>query len=165
MKDPAIPERIGTIDVSSFGLSVNSVDAADGVVAMAVRYITVDQDSGTGYVTLQENNALAIVDIPSATVRQVVPLGYKDHRVVPLDASDRDGPGNGPLINIRTWPVPLFGMYQPDGIASYTVSGRTYLVTANEGDSRSWAGFTEDVRVSALPHPLNPAIFTNEPLA
>ena len=32
---------------------------------------------------------------------------------------------------------------------------------ANEGDSRSWSGFTEDVRVSALPHPLNPAIFTS----
>ena len=52
-------------------------------------------------------------------------------------------------------------MYQPDGIASYTVGGSTYLVTANEGDSRSWAGFTEDVRVSALPHPLNPNIFTD----
>ena len=124
-------------------------------------YITTDAEGRTAWVTLQENNALAIVDIASATVQQVIPLGYKDHRVVPLDASDRDGPGNGPAINIRTWAVPLFGMYQPDGIASYTAGGRTYLVTANEGDSRSWTGFTEDVRVSALPHPLNPAIFTS----
>ena len=124
-------------------------------------YITTDASGRTAYVTLQENNAIAIVDVASASVQQVVPLGYKDHSVVPLDVSDRDGPGNGPAINIRTWPVPLFGMYQPDGIASYTVGGRTYLVTANEGDSRSWAGFTEDVRVSALPHPLNPNIFTN----
>lgn len=124
-------------------------------------YITTDENGRIAYVTLQENNAIAIVDVASAWVQQVVPLGYKDHRVVPLDVSDRDGPGNGPAINIRTWPVPLFGMYQPDGIASYTAAGRTYLVTANEGDSRSWAGFTEDVRVSALPHPLNPNIFTN----
>ena len=124
-------------------------------------YITTDASGRTAYVTLQENNAIAIVDVASVSVQQVVPLGYKDHSVVPLDVSDRDGPGNGPAINIRTWPVPLFGMYQPDGIASYTVGGRTYLVTANEGDSRSWAGFTEDVRVSALPHPLNPNIFTN----
>src|SRR4030095_9431063 len=109
MKDPAAPEKIGTINLSAFGSSVNSVDADNGVVAMAVQG-PLKTDPGT--------NALAIVDIRSATVRQVIPLGYKDHRVVPLDASDRDGPGNGPLINIRTWPVPLFRMYQTDGIAS-----------------------------------------------
>lgn len=96
-------------------------------------YITTDENGRIAYVTLQENNAIAIVDVASAWVQQVVPLGYKDHRVDPLDVSDRDGPGNGPAINIRTWPVPLFGMYQPDGIASYTAAGRTYLVTANEG--------------------------------
>jgi 3',5'-cyclic AMP phosphodiesterase CpdA len=28
----------------------------------------------------------------------------------------------------------------PDGIAAYTVGGRTYILTANEGDSRDWAG-------------------------
>ncbi|WP_338152825.1 choice-of-anchor I domain-containing protein [Cyanobacterium aponinum] len=46
-----------------------------------------------------------------------------------LDASNRDD-----SINIRNWPV--FGMYQPDAIASYEVDGQTYLVTANEGDAR-----------------------------
>ena len=59
-------------------------------------YITTDASGRTAYVTLQENNAIAIVDVASASVQQVVPLGYKDHSVVPLDVSDRDGPGNGP---------------------------------------------------------------------
>jgi hypothetical protein len=45
-------------------------------------YITVSQDSKTAWVTLQENNALAIIDIPSATVKKLVPLGYKDHAAV-----------------------------------------------------------------------------------
>ena len=92
----------------------------------------------TAWVTLQENNALAVIDIANATVRAVLPLGYKDHSLErnALDASDRDdpAPGNNGIINIANWPV--FGMYQPDAIASYQHRGRTYLVTANEGDAR-----------------------------
>jgi hypothetical protein len=45
-------------------------------------YLTVSPDSKTAWVTLQENNALAIIDIPSATVKKLVPLGYKDHAAV-----------------------------------------------------------------------------------
>lgn len=33
----------------------------------------------------------------------------------------------------------LYGMYQPDSISSYEVSGAVYLVTANEGDGREYA--------------------------
>jgi hypothetical protein len=35
---------------------------------------------------------------------------------------------------------PMLGMYQPDAIANYQVEGRTYLVTANEGDARDYDG-------------------------
>jgi len=124
-------------------------------------YIAVSEDGRTAWVTLQENNAMAIVDIASATVTSIVPLGYKDHRLPgnALDVSDRDGAASGPAIRIRNWPV--YGMYQPDAIASYRVGGQTFLVTANEGDARDWQGtpgFSEESRVSALP--LNPAIFT-----
>jgi len=101
-------------------------------------YIAVDGD--LAYVTLQEANALAVVDIPKAKVKRLSPLGFKDHALVvdgtavsPLDPSDRDSASNGG-INIAAWPV--FGMYQPDGIASYRAGGKTYLVTANEGDAR-----------------------------
>jgi len=126
-------------------------------------YIAVSEDGRTAWVTLQENNAIAIVDIASASVTSIAPLGYKDHRLPgnALDASDRDGPANGPAIRIRNWPV--FGMYQPDAIASYRAGAQTFLVTANEGDARDWQGtpgFTEESRVSALP--LNPAIFSSD---
>lgn len=125
-------------------------------------YIAISDDNRTAWVTLQENNALAIVDIRAATVTSVRPLGYKNHALAGqgLDASDRDGPGNGPLVNIRSWPV--LGMYMPDAIASYTAGGQTYLVTANEGDARDYPGtpgFAEESRVSALT--LNPAVFTD----
>lgn len=121
-------------------------------------YITVDDAEHTAYVTLQENNAIAIVDLASATVTSVAPLGFKDHRIAGqgLDPSDRDTSN----VRIRNWPV--LGMYQPDAIASYTVNGQTYLITANEGDAREYLdapGFAEEARVSTLP--LNPAIFTS----
>lgn len=122
-------------------------------------YVAVSDDSRLAYVTLQENNALATVDLTAATVTRIVPLGYKSHALAGngLDASDRDGAGGGPLVNIRSWPV--LGMYQPDAIAAYTVGGQTYLVTANEGDARDWAGLREEARVGALS--LNPAVFTS----
>jgi len=79
-------------------------------------YITVSHDSKTAWVTLQEANALAIIDIPSATVTKLVGLGTKDHALPGngLDASDRDGipVANAGRINIQNWPVR--GLYLPD---------------------------------------------------
>ncbi|WP_229510756.1 MULTISPECIES: choice-of-anchor I family protein [unclassified Massilia] len=115
-------------------------------------YVTVSLDSKTAYVTLQENNAIAVVDIAGASVSAIRPLGYKDHSLAGfgMDVSNEDGGTNTnsgtPLIKIA--PVPVKGMYLPDGIANYTVGGVTYLVTANEGDARAdWPGFNEETRV------------------
>lgn len=123
-------------------------------------YIAVSADGTTAWVTLQENNALAKVDIASATVTNILPLGYKNHGLAgnELDVSDRDN-----VINIKTW-AGVHGMYLPDSMASYSAGGQTYLVTANEGDARAWGednpdylgtqnaslGFIEELRVSAL---------------
>jgi hypothetical protein len=124
-------------------------------------YITVE--GNRAYVTLQEANAIATIDIAQAKVLKIQPLGYKDHMLPEnkIDASDRDGTtvfdgvSFRGAINLQNWPV--FGMYQPDSIGSYTVKGVTYLVTANEGDTRSVAGFDEEVRMaSALVDPAFP---------
>ncbi|TKB73725.1 MAG: alkaline phosphatase [Nitrospira sp.] len=124
-------------------------------------YITVSHDSKTAWVTLQENNAIGILDISTATFTKIVGLGFKDHSLSgnKLDASDRDVPGssNNGIINIRNWPV--LGMYEPDAIASYRVEGETYLLTANEGDTRDYPpGFSEEARVGTLT--LDVAAFT-----
>jgi hypothetical protein len=116
-------------------------------------YIAVSADSRTAYVTLQENNAVAVVDIASKTVTEIKPLGFKDHSLagMGMDVSDEDGGFNTnsgtPVVKIA--PVPLKGMYQPDAIASYTVGSQTYLITANEGDAREYTGFEEEARVRA----------------
>lgn len=112
-------------------------------------YIAVSQDGATAFATLQEANAIAKIDIASATVTGIVSMGLKDHSLPGngLDVSDRDGTGNNPLNgNIQNWKVS--GLYMPDGIASFTDSGNQFYVTANEGDARSdWPGFTDEVRV------------------
>ena len=107
-------------------------------------YITVSADSTTAYVALQENNAIAVLDIAAGTVTDILPLGFKDRSQVPLDASNEDGE-----INLDTYPN-LFGMYQPDAIATYEANGQTYIVTANEGDSRDYDGFSEEISVGEL---------------
>ncbi|MGV0434590.1 choice-of-anchor I family protein [Corynebacterium ureicelerivorans] len=104
-------------------------------------YIAVS--GGKAYVTLQENNAIAVVDIDTATVEDVWPLGYTDRREVPMDYSDKDG-----KIDIRKAPVK--GILQPDSIAAYEVDGTTYLVLANEGDARDWEAYSEEARISDL---------------
>ena len=119
-------------------------------------YIAVSRNSKTAWVTLQENNAIAVLDIEAGVFTQLVGLGFKDHSqtVSGLDASDQDGG-----INIANWPV--FGMYQPDAIESYRVRGVTYLVMVNEGDSRAFTGFNEEVRVNSTSYVLDPTVFPN----
>jgi hypothetical protein len=43
-------------------------------------YIAVSADSSTAFVALQENNAFAVIDVANATVRDILPLGVKNHR-------------------------------------------------------------------------------------
>jgi hypothetical protein len=113
-------------------------------------YITVSRDSRFAWVSLQEANALAVINIREAKVTNILPLGTKDHSLPgnELDASNEDGPTNDGEINITNWPVQ--GMYLPDAIASYSYGGKTYIVTANEGDSRDYDGYSEEERVKDL---------------
>ncbi len=115
-------------------------------------YIAISPDGTKAWVTLQEANAIAVIDIATATVESVKPLGFKDYSQANnnLDASDRDS-----AINIQNWPI--FGMYQPDAIASYTANNQTYYITANEGDAREYGDYVEGVRIKDLT--LDPTAF------
>jgi len=127
---------------------VRFIDPA-GTVAQEIEpeYIAVSADGRTAWATLQENNALAIINVPAARVKQIVPLGTKNHALPrnALDASDKDD-----RINIANWPVR--GMYMPDAIVAFQARGLTWLITANEGDDRG-----ETARVKSLD--LDPAVF------
>ncbi|MDF1764478.1 MAG: choice-of-anchor I family protein [Oleibacter sp.] len=106
-------------------------------------YIAVSSDSKTAYVTLQENNAMAILDLASNEVR-VRGLGLKDWSQYALDYTNEDEvPMFSKVDN-------LFGLYQPDSIAAYDWNGATFVVTANEGDSRDYSAYSEEERAKDL---------------
>lgn len=104
-------------------------------------YIAVSPDGTTAFVTLQEANTVAVIDIETKELVDLHPLGTKDHSQPGngLDASDRDG-----AIDIQ--PEPVQGLFMPDAVAAYEAGdGQLYYITANEGDARD-----EDARVSDL---------------
>jgi hypothetical protein len=149
-------DRIFTINRESIRVfGPNSSLAQD----LEPEYIAVSDDSKFAWVTLQEANAIATLDIDDAKFVLLTGLGFKDHSLAgnQLDPSDRDGPSNGPAIHIGQWPA--LGMYQPDSIAFFKVGFVPFLLVANEGDARDYTGFSEEVRVSAAS--LDPTAFPN----
>lgn len=109
-------------------------------------YITVSDDSKTAYVTLQENNAIAEIDIVTSTIKKITPLGFKDYSlpVNAIDVSDKDNKIEFTNFN------KVYGIYMPDAISYYNYNGTPYLFTANEGDSREYTAFTEMKRVGSV---------------
>lgn len=122
-------------------------------------YVSISADSQTAFITLQENNAVAIVDLSATTpsISKIVALGVKDYSLEKnaLAPSDKvDAPYTLQTFNH------LKGLYLPDGIANYTVGGVTYFLTANEGDDRDdFLASAETSRVKELT--LDPGAFPN----
>lgn len=107
-------------------------------VAFEPEYISVSPNGLQAMVTLQENNAVALVDLTTNQITGIKSLGKKDFNTAAtaIDTSDRDSPtvANGTFINQRA--LPVVGLYMPDAIASYsTAGGQTFYVMANEGDA------------------------------
>ncbi|MFK7742746.1 MAG: choice-of-anchor I family protein [Planctomycetota bacterium] len=124
--------------------NVNGITLAQDVEP---EYLAIDAAGTTAFVTLQENNALAEVDIATATVTAIRALGEKDHGLPgnQLDPSNQDGIDG----NLQSFPVR--GLYMPDALASFSVGGVSYLATANEGDGRDdYAGFADETRGADL---------------
>ncbi|AWI86988.1 nuclease [Methylobacterium sp. DM1] len=129
-------------------------------------YIAISPDNRFAYVTLQEVNGVAIIDLtnPGTAPIAIQPLGAVNHSLAgnEFDASDRDGPANAQgvgtaSIRIAATPAntPIYGLLQPDAVASFATGGATYFVTANEGDQRviGSADDTGDVaRLSNIPN-------------
>jgi len=121
-------------------------------------YIAVSGNSQTAWVTLQENNGIAKIDLSTKTITNIFPLGFKDYSnpMNTIDPSDQDGG-----INFAEWPVK--GMYLPDAIAVNSHNGVPFIYSANEGDAREYAGLTpvEQRRVNHASVMLDPVAFPN----
>lgn len=118
-------------------------------------YICFNTSGTKAYVSLQENNALAIIDVYTASLDTVIGLGYKDWNMTgnKLDASDQSAG-----IKLQNY-FNLFGMYQPDAIAYYSDANGDYILSANEGDSRDYSAYSEEERINNVN--LNPITFNS----
>ncbi|GAB2903790.1 hypothetical protein GCM10027046_36450 [Uliginosibacterium flavum] len=106
-------------------------------------YIAVNATGTKAYVTLQEANAMGVLDLNSNTFTSVVGLGTKSFNTTAnaIDTNDKKDVGSLKTVNVS-------GLYQPDSIAAYQANGQTYLVMANEGDTREDDG--DKARASTL---------------
>jgi Choice-of-anchor I domain len=108
-----------------------------------------DNDLGVAKITVNPDGTFTLNYVP-----EPIQLGIIETTANGLDTSDRDG-----KINIRQWPVK--GMFLPDGIASYKVGPKTFLITANEGDEREYDALTEAIRIGDDKVMLDPVAFPN----
>ena len=93
-------------------------------------YIAVSGDRA--YVTLQEANAIAVLDIQNQEFEDIFSAGFEDYSVIPVDIDKKDDAYSPALYDS------LRGIRMPDGIAVFEIDGTDYLITANEGDAREW---------------------------
>ncbi|MCY1490347.1 hypothetical protein D3C87_69610 [compost metagenome] len=119
-------------------------------------YVTISADSQKAWVALQENNAIAEINLTNNTYTALWALGTKDMSVVGNGADISDN--NGQIL-IANWPIKSF--YQPDGIANYTAGGANFIVTANEGDEKEYTGFVERITIGDNSYGLDAVAYPN----
>lgn len=86
----------------------------------------------TAYISLQEANAIAVLDLKTNTYKGIYSVGFEDYSKIAVDIN-----GNGDGYSPETYEN-LLGIRMPDGISMVTIGGVDYILTANEGDSRAW---------------------------
>ncbi len=137
-------------------LGYTGVEKLEGLALIDANTIALINDNDFGIAGSSINSDGTLSSINDTPVK----LGLiKFNQSNGLDASDRDGEDGEGAIKIQF--EPLFGLYQPDAIASFSINGQTYLVTANEGDTRDYDGFNEELRVGDDDYPLDPTRFPN----
>ena len=107
-------------------------------------YITVSDDSKHAYVTLQENNAIATVDLAKNKIISVKGLALKDHSV---EGNEIDGRRDG---QAKAEKLPFLGLRMPDAIETFKVGDKTYILAPNEGDSRDYDAYSEEVELKDI---------------
>ena len=140
-------QKILHVDLNEAGY--NQVQKVEGLALIDPQTLAVlnDNDFGVANIIVDSEGTFTLNYHP-----EPIQLGIIETSGNGLDASDRDA-----KINIRQWPVK--GMYLPDAIASYKVGGKTFFITANEGDAREYETFVESVRIGSSSVTLDPAVF------
>ena len=97
------------------------------------------------YVSLQEANAIAVLNISSGEFTNIYPLGFQNFGETKIDLEK-----NG-TIELKNYEN-VYGIKMPDGISAAVIGGKTYVFTANEGDSRAdWPGLDNEYEDKTSP--------------
>jgi len=141
--------------LTAAGLKLAGPSGTTLAQSLEPEYISISKDSKTAFVSLQENNAIGIINLENNTI-EIKPLGFKDWNNFKIDFTNKDEVAS--FQNVKN----LFGMYQPDTITSYQWNGATFVLSANEGDARDYDGYSEEVRVKDIINPdkLNKSLST-----
>jgi 2',3'-cyclic-nucleotide 2'-phosphodiesterase/3'-nucleotidase/5'-nucleotidase len=111
------------------GLRDNTSFEADNTKAkyfhIEPEYLAFSPDNTQLFVGLQENNAVAVLNLADNTWANITSLGMRD---ITIDASDKDK-----AVDVSN---AAKGLPMPDGLATWSAAGSTYLITADEGDAR-----------------------------
>jgi DNA-binding beta-propeller fold protein YncE len=123
----AVIATAGFENVPRFGANLRTNVGMD----FEPEYIAIEKDGSRAFVTLQEANAIAVLDLSLNAFTGIIGLGAKDFSLPGNEFDPKDNDGTVAFINANAK-----GLYMPDGVASYQWRGRTFLVLANEGDFR-----------------------------
>ena len=102
-------------------------------------YIAVSSDGEKAYVSLQEANAVAVLNIKTGEFENISSVGFEDYSKVAVDLKD-DGE-----YKAETYEN-LVGARLPDAISIYETNGKTFVLTANEGDAREWGDYCNEIK-------------------
>ncbi|CAD7700147.1 unnamed protein product [Ostreobium quekettii] len=94
--------------------------------------IVTSKDGTKAYINLQENNALAVLDLTSMTIESIRSFGVKDFSA---EGNELDLVEDG-KVELKSWA--LSGLLQPDVIKTFEHDGQVYIATANEGDIKEY---------------------------
>lgn len=130
-------------DASRDNLTANGVMMCKGAAPsldLEPEYIACNNNKA--YIALQEANAIAVLDLETKQYDGIYSLGYKDLSD-PENAADVEDDGTYQPDTYKD----TVAAYMPDGITLYEANGTTYLLTANEGDSREWGNYLNEAKV------------------
>ena len=117
--------------LNDLGLRLSGPDGTRVARDIEPEFVSISRDGRTAHVTLQENNGIATIDLETAGISALFSAGIQDYsKAGRVDTSDADDA-------YRPRQRELLGLNMPDGISSYEAKGKTYLITANEGDTRT----------------------------
>jgi hypothetical protein len=144
--------NVGESRHGELGANVRTAGPAGTSVAkdLEPEYMALNSDNTKAYVALQENNAIAIIDIATARVDSIRGLGEKSWNAASgneLDASNKDS-----SVGAFASHEQLVGLYMPDTVASFSVNGSDYIISANEGDGREYIYSTNQQTCDSANH-------------